>query len=252
MLRDVTLGRYYPTKSFLHELDPRTKLAGAVLYIVSVFIASTPATCVVSFICLCLLVLLSRVPIRYMVRGLASIAVLVCLVCLLNIFFVDGGAWRALLIAQRMVELVFISNLVTLTTKPKTLADGIEKSLGWLKVFKVPVHDIATAFSIALRFIPILADEARLVMDAQKARGADLGKGNIFKRAKAIMPVLVPMFVSAFRKADNLSVAMDSRLYGSGDVGRLRPLSYSRADAAAFICILTYFAEIFLLKGAGL
>lgn len=248
MLRDVTLGRYYPTKSFLHDLDPRTKLAGAVLYIVSAFVASTPATCAVSFICLCLLVLLSRVPVKYMVRGLAPIAVIVCLLFLINI----REPWRALLITQRMVEFVFISNLVTLTTKPKTLSDGMEKALRWLGIFKVPVHDLATAFSIALRFIPILADEARLVMDAQKARGADLGKGNLLKRTKALVPVLLPMFVSAFRKADNLSVAMDSRLYGSGDVGRLRPLGYSRVDAAAYICIFTYFAEIILLKGAGL
>lgn len=248
MLRDVTLGRYYPTKSFLHGLDPRTKLAGAVLYIVSVFIASTPTTCAVSFLCLCVLIILSRVSVKYMVRGLAPIAVIVCLLFLMNI----REPWRALLVTQRMVELVFISNLVTLTTKPKTLSDGMEKALRWLGIFKVPVHDLATAFSIALRFIPILADEARIVMDAQKARGADLGKGNLFKRAKALMPVLVPMFVSAFRKADNLSVAMDSRLYGNGEVGCLRPLRYSRMDAAAYICILTYFVEVILLKEAGL
>ncbi len=252
MLRDVTLGRYYPTRSFLHELDPRTKLAGVVLYIASAFVASTPATCMVSFVCLCLLVALSRVPVRYMVRGLGSIAAIVGLVCIMNIVFVEGGAWHALLIAQRMMELVFISNLLTLTTKPRTLSDGLEKAFGFLRVFKVPVHDLATAFSIALRFMPILADEARLVMDAQKARGADLGKGNLVQRARALMPVLVPMFVSAFRKADNLAVAMDSRLYGSGNVGRLRPLRYTREDAAAYICIFTYFAEILLLKGAGL
>ncbi|MBR2281086.1 MAG: energy-coupling factor transporter transmembrane protein EcfT [Spirochaetales bacterium] len=252
MLRDVTLGRYYPTSSFLHGLDPRTKLAGAVLYAVSVFIASSPISFAVSFAALCLLMLLSRVPLRYMLRGLAPVWAVMCMVCLLNIFIHSGSAWRVLLIAGRMVELVFISNLVTLTTKPKSLSDGMEKALRWLGLFKVPVHDLATALSIALRFIPILADEARHVMDAQKARGADLGKGSILNRARALAPVLVPMFVSAFRRADTLSIAMESRLYGSGKVGHLRPLAYGREDAAAYICILTYFAVMILLKGAGL
>jgi len=251
MLRDVTLGRYYPGSSFLHSLDPRTKLLGAILYIVGIFICNTPFTCALSFACLCFLVLISRVPVRFIVKGLGSIAVIILFVLLLNILLSKGGAWKAVLITQRMVELVLISNLVTLTTKPKTLSDGMEKGLGWLSFFKVPVHDLATVLSIALRFIPILATEAGNVMDAQRCRGVEFGKGNIIRRARAFVPVLVPMFVSSFRRAEELSVAMDSRLYGNAGAGHFHPLRYTREDAAAFICILTYFTETILLKVAG-
>ncbi len=252
MLKDVTLGRYYPGTSFLHGLDPRTKLCGAVLYIIAIFLASSPVSCALVFLCLCLLIALSKVPLRYIVKGLGSIVAVILFVCLLNILLVKGGAWKAVMVTLRMVELVFMSNLVTLTTKPKALTDGLEKALGWLGFFKVPVHDLAMTICIALRFIPILATEANQVIDAQKSRGAELGKGNIIKRARALMPVLVPMFVSAFRKADELSVAMDSRLYGSGKVSHLRPLVYGREDAAAYICIFTFFAEVLLMKVAGL
>ncbi len=245
MLKDVTLGRYYPADSFLHGLDPRTKMAGALVYIVSVFIADSPLACAFVVGWLCFLAILSRVPLGYMLRGLAPVAVLVLAVCILNIALSRGGAWNAVLITQRMVELVLVSNLVTLTTKPKTLADGLEKGLGWLGLFKVPVHDLATTISIALRFIPILSAEAGQVMDAQRARGADFGRG--LRRSMALMPLLVPMFVSAFRKADSLSVAMDSRLYGSTEAGRFRPLRYGRGDAAAYILVLTQLAVCILL-----
>ncbi len=251
MLRDVTLGRFYPGSSFLHRLDPRTKLLGALLYIVSIFMCNTPFTCALTFAILCFLILLSRVPLRFMVKGLGSIALVVLFVCLLNILLSKGGVWKAVLITQRMVELVFISNLVTLTTKPKTLSDGMEKGLRWLSLFKVPVHDLATVLSIALRFIPILATEAGNVMDAQRCRGVEFGKGNIIKRSRALVPVLVPMFVSSFRKAEELSVAMDSRLYGCAGSGHLHPLRYTREDAAAFICIFTFLAEMILIKVAG-
>ncbi len=252
MLREVTLGRYYPGTSFLHCLDPRTKLLGALVYIVAVFLSSSPVACALVFLCLCLLIALSRVPLRFIVKGLGSMAAVLVFVCLLNVLLSKGGSWKAVLITLRMVELVFISNLVTLTTKPKALSDGLEKALGWLGIFKVPVHDLATTICIAMRFLPILATEAGQVIDAQRARGAELGKGNLLKRARALIPVLVPMFVSAFRKADELSVAMDSRLYGSGRVSQLRPLSYGREDAAAYICIFTFLAEVLLMKVAGL
>lgn len=248
MLKDVTLGRYYPTSSFLHTLDPRTKLVGVLLYIVSVFLARDPVGLVCTFLFLCFLIAQSKVPLRYMLKGIRSIVFIVVFTDVMNILFVEDGLWKSILITVRMVEIVLGSNLLSLTTKPKEIAAGIEKGLGWMKRIHIPVHDFATMISIAFRFIPILTDEADRIMEAQKARGADFESGNLVRRAKALMPILIPLFVSAFRRADELALAMDSRLYGSGEPTSLHPLSYKREDCVSYVSVLLYFLLILLWR----
>lgn len=253
MLKDVTLGRYYPIDSPLHRLDPRTKMAAVIVYIVTTFLASTPLSCALTFAVLGILIYMSRVPLRYMLKGLRAVLVIVIVTDLINIFLVDNGLWKAFLITIRMFEIVLGSNLLSLTTKPKDIASGIEKALSPLKAIKVPVHDLATMVSIAFRFLPILTQEADRVMDAQKARGADFESGNLIRRAKALMPILIPLFVSAFRRADELALAMDSRLYGSTpQPGNLHPLSYTKADSLAYILSAFYLAAAILLRRAAL
>ncbi|MBP5161590.1 MAG: energy-coupling factor transporter transmembrane protein EcfT [Spirochaetales bacterium] len=251
MLRNVTLGRYYPAKSVLHSLDPRTKLCALIIYIVTVFMAGTPVSLACTFLVLCILVALSRVPVRYMVKGLLPVAVILAITATLNIIFAADGVWKAVLITARTLEVVFGSNILTLTTKPRALADGVEKGLSWMRVLKVPVHDIAMTVSIAFRFIPILASEAGTVMDAQKSRGASFN-GGLIKRSRALIPVAVPLFASAFRHADELSDAMDSRLYGySRTGGSLHPLRYRGCDMAAYVMMLCYMVAMIIMKVVG-
>lgn len=252
MLKDVTLGRYYMTDSILHRLDPRTKMVITIAYIVMTFFCNSILTCALSFAVLCLLVFLSKVPLKYMVKGLRAIFIIVLITDLINIFFVPNGLWKAFIVTLRMVEIVFASNLLALTTKPKVLAEGIEKGLGWMKALHVPVHDFATMICIAFRFLPILTQEADRVMEAQKARGADFESGNLIQRAKALMPILIPLFASAFRRADELSQAMDSRLYGSGETTSLHPLNYDRFDALFYIESAIYIALVLCVRRLGL
>jgi len=251
MLRDVTLGRYYPAKSVLHSLDPRTKFCALVIYIVTVFMAGTPLALAATFLVLCILVVLSKVPVRYMTKGLLPVAAILAVTAVLNILFASDGVWKAVLITVRTLEVVFGSNLLTLTTRPRSLADGVEKGLSWMRVFKVPVHDMAMTVSIAFRFIPILADEAGTVMDAQKSRGASFNGGQV-RKTRALIPVAIPLFASAFRRADDLSVAMDSRLYGySRTGGSLHPLRYRGCDMAAYVMMLCYMVAMIIMKVAG-
>lgn len=252
MLKDVTLGRYYPVPSVLHSLDPRTKLAAVLAYIVTTFLVSSPAGIAVTFLFLCILIMLSGVPLGYMLKGLRPVFMIVLVVDLVDIFIVGSSIWKSVLVTVRMVEIVLGSNILGLTTKPRTMADGVEKALGWMKVLHVPVHDIATMISIAFRFIPILTLEADRVMEAQKSRGADFETGNLVRRAKALVPVLVPLFVSAFRRADELALAMDSRLYGSGRSTRLHPLEYSSYDCAAYLLLVAYVGLVVLVRMLGI
>ncbi len=248
MLKDVTLGRYYRTESFLHALDPRTKLSALVIFIAGVLLSSSLASCIVTFLCLAALIALSRVPLRYMLRGMLMLFVVLVIVAALNILFVPGGAVRAALLCIRLVEIVLCSNLLTLTTRPREISHGVERGLRWMKAFKVPVHDMATIISIAFSFIPLLADEARRIMDAQISRGADFRSGTLVRRAKASVSVIVPVFASAIRRADELSVAMDSRLYGTAEPTRLHELRYTNCDGASYICMFTYLAVMILMK----
>ncbi len=251
MLKDLNLGRYYDSFFFLHRLDPRTKLAFLFIFIICIFLAESIVQCAVVFCALAALIAISKVPLKFMLRGFRTIAVVVLIVDVINIIFLDDGLRISILLTLRMFEVILASNLLTLTTRPQRIADGLEKGFSWLSVFKVPVHDLATMVGIAFRFVPILTDEARDLMDAQSMRGADFSHGGIIRRAKALGPLAVTVFASAFRRADELSLAMDSRLYGDTP-GKLNPLRYKREDAASYICIFCFLAVIILLKIGGI
>lgn len=263
MIRDITIGQYYPTESIVHKLDPRVKLFGTVLYIISLFIAKNPAVYLLAAIFLFTCIHMSKIPVKYILKGLKSIIIILILSVGLNIFFVDGhvlvrfwkfkityeGIIQATFMAIRFVLLIMGSSLMTLTTTPNSLTDGLEKSLRFLKVIKIPVHEIAMMMSIALRFIPILIEETDKIMKAQAARGADFENGNLFKRVKALIPILVPLFVSAVRRAGDLATAMESRCY-RGDVNRtqMKPLKYNRKDIFAYVILWLYLATIIVVK----
>ncbi len=257
MLRDITLGQYYQTDSVIHRLDPRVKLGGTLLYIISLFFFSNPLGYLAAAVFLGIVIKLSRVPFRFMVRGMRAILFLMLITVVFNLFLTPGreivsfwkltitveGVWTAVTIAVRLAMLIIGSSIMTLTTTPNNLTDGMEKMLRPLRVFKVPVHEVAMMMSIALRFIPLLMEETDKIMKAQIARGADFESGNIIKRAKALVPLLVPLFVSAFRRANDLAMAMESRCYRGGE-GRtkMKPLVYQRRDRVAYLCLALYLA----------
>ena len=259
MLRDITLGQYYPVDSLLHRLDPRTKLFGTLVYIVTLFIADNLWAYLAATIFLITAIKLSNVPVKFMVRGLKSIMFLLLLSVSFNLFLTDGTVivkfwifkitWEGIrlagFMAVRLIYLVVGSSLMTLTTTPNQLTDGLEKGLGFLKRFHVPVHEISMMMSIALRFIPILVEETDKIMKAQMARGADFETGNLIQKAKAMVPLLVPLFISAFRRATDLAMAMEARCYRGGD-GRtkMKPLQYRQADHDAYMIYALYFVVI--------
>ncbi len=240
MLKDVTLGKYYPTSSPLHNLDPRTKLFGLLIYIILVFLSSDITGIILCLASLIFLMILSNVPFKYVLRGLKPIIIVVLIADLINFFFVNDGLKKAINLTLRMFEVIWGSNVLCTTTKPKDISSALEKSLGFLKKFGIPVHDFSTMIVLALRFIPILSNEALHIMEAQKARGADFESGNLVARAKALFPLIIPLFVSAFRKADNLAIAMDSRLYGSCEPSVLKPLKYSKSDYISYAIVLFF------------
>ncbi len=259
MLRDITIGQYYHADSAIHRLDPRTKLAGTFIYIISLFLFSKAAAFAIAVIFLALVINLSKVPFRFMIRGLNSLVFLLLFTSAFNIFLTPGqviasfgplnatdtGIRTAVITAFRLVLLVIGSSLLTLTTSPNNLTDGMERILKPLSVFKVPVHETAMMMSIALRFIPILMEETDKIMKAQQARGADFEHGSVIKRIKSLIPILVPLFVSAFRRANDLSMAMEARGYRGGEGRtRMKPLKYSAADRNAFVVLLLYIAAI--------
>ena len=257
MLRDITLGQYYQTESVIHRLDPRVKLVGTILYIISLFIFNHVYVYVAAALFLAVLIRLSGVPFRYMIKGMKAIVFLLLLTVTFNLFLTPGEVlvqfWKltitkeglriAVLMAVRLTFLIIGSSLMTLTTTPNNLTDGMEKLMGPLKKVRVPVHEIAMMMSIALRFIPILMEETDKIMKAQIARGADFESGNLMKKAKAMVPLLVPLFISAFRRANDLAMAMEARCYRGGEHRtKMKPLCYHAADRAAYCVLLVYFA----------
>lgn len=255
MLRDITLGQYYQTESVIHRMDPRVKLAGTLLYIISLFFFRNFLGYGVAALFLAVVIKLSHVPFKFMVRGMKAIVFLLLVTLLFNLFLTPGtpiltvwkitvtmeGLQTAVTMAVRLVMLIIGSSVMTLTTTPNNLTDGMEKGMKPLKIFRVPVHEVAMMMSIALRFIPILLEETDKIMKAQIARGADFESGNLIKRAKALVPLLVPLFISAFRRANDLAMAMEARCYRGGE-GRtkMKPLVYQRRDKIAYLCILLY------------
>ena len=253
MIRDITLGQYYQVDSVIHRLDPRTKITGTFFFIVTLFLAKNVWGYVIAAAFLVMSIKLCKVPFKYMVRGMKAIVILMLMTVVFNLFMTKGevifsfwklsiskeGLENAVKMAIRLTFLILGSSIMTLTTTPNSLTDGLEKLLGPLKKVKVPVHEIAMMMSIALRFIPILIEETDKIMKAQMARGADFDSGNLVKRAKALVPLLVPLIISAFRRAGDLAMAMEARCY-RGDSGRTRmkPLKYEKRDYIAYIVII--------------
>lgn len=256
MIRDITIGQYYPAKSILHRLDPRTKLVATLLYLISLFLFDGFAGYIVATVFLISIIKLSKVPFKFIVKGLKPIIMLLMITVLFNLFLTrtgdvlfsfwiftvtSGGLHTAVFMAMRLIYLILGSSLMTFTTTPNELTDGIEKLLGPLRKIHVPVHEIAMMMSIALRFIPILLEETDKIMKAQIARGADFESGNIIQRAKSMIPILVPLFVSAFRRANDLAMAMEARCYNGGE-GRtkMKPLHYEQRDYIAYVVVIIY------------
>jgi len=262
MLREITIGQYYEADSVLHRLDPRVKIIGTLVYIVSLFLFRTWGY-LLGAAALVILISLSKVPFKFMVKGLRPIMMILLFTMVLNILLTPGDVvWQyhflrvtrqGLVLAGKMaIRLVFLvlgASLMTLTTTPNKLTDALERLLGPLKVFHVPVHEIAMMMSIAMRFIPILMEETDRIMKAQMARGADFESGGLIQKVKAMVPLLVPLFVSAFRRANDLALAMEARCYHGGE-GRtqMKPLRYEGRDHTAYIIMLAYLAATIVLR----
>ncbi|MBS5935040.1 MAG: energy-coupling factor transporter transmembrane protein EcfT [Clostridiales bacterium] len=263
MIRDITIGQYYPRDSFIHKLDPRTKIIGTFIYIISLFIFRKFIPYLVVFGFLGLVIKTSEVPLKHILKGLKSIMFLLIFAVVFNIFLTPGdilwkwgflkvtrqGLETAGFMAIRLVLLIMGSSLMTFTTTPNHLTDGLEKIMNPLKKIKVPVHEISMMMSIALRFIPILLEETDKIMKAQMARGADFESGNLIKKAKSLVPLLVPLFVSAFRRANDLAMAMEARCYHGGE-GRtkMKPLQYHKQDGVAYVILFGYLAALVIVK----
>lgn len=260
MIRDITIGQYYPAKSVVHRLDPRVKLICTLLYLISLFLFSSIPGYLVATVFLICVIHISKVPFSYIVKGMKPVIMLLMITVLFNLFLTrqgdvlfhawiftitEGGLRTAVYMAIRLVYLIIGSSLMTFTTTPNELTDGIEAVLHPLNKIHVPVHEIAMMMSIALRFIPILLEETDKIMKAQLARGADFESGNILQRAKSMVPILVPLFVSAFRRANDLAMAMEARCYRGGD-GRtkMKPLRYKSRDYAAYIIVIAYVVAV--------
>ena len=267
MLRDITLGQYYPADSVIHKLDPRVKLFSTFMYIIALFVFRGVLGLALITGMLIYMIRASKVPFRYIVKGLKAIIVLLLLTSFFNLVFTPSGteywSWgpfhvtsvgitNAVIMTIRLVYLIIGTSLMTLTTTPNQLTDGLEKALSPLNRIHVPVHAIAMMMSIALRFIPILIEETDKIMKAQMARGADFETGGIIKKAKAMIPLLVPLFISAFRRASDLAMAMEARCYHGGD-GRtkMKPLRYQTADRIAYLILLAFPAGMVVLRLAA-
>ena len=263
MIRDITIGQYYPAKSVIHKLDPRTKLFGTLVFIISVFLFHSIAGYAVATVFLAGMILISTVPVKFIFKGLKAIFMILLITMVFNIFLTPGealvsfgifkitkeGLSMAVRMAIRLVYLVIGSSLMTLTTTPNQLTDGLEKSLRPLNKIHVPVHEIA----IALRFIPILLEETDKIMKAQIARGADFENGNLIQKVKNMVPLLVPLFISAFRRANDLAMAMEARCYHGGDNRtQMKPLKYKKRDHIAYLILFAYLAVAIGFRVAGL
>ena len=265
MLKDITLGQYFPGNTIVHRLDPRTKLILVFLYIIALFNAK-------GWISYCLMIMItmismavSHIRLRDIFKGLKPMIFIIALTALLNIFYTKGtpiregwiitweGVDRAVKMMLRITLLITGTFLLTYTTSPMALTDGLELLLNPLKKLKVPVHEMTLMMSMALRFIPTLIEETDKIMSAQKARGADFETGNLVERAKALLPILVPLFVSAFRRADELAVAMESRCYHGGEGRtRLKQLHFMYEDIVALILGVVFVTGILVMKRFGL
>ena len=268
MLKDITLGQYFPGDTVAHRLDPRTKILLVVLYITALFCAKGVVTYAIMTAVLAVCVRISKVGLRSLVRGLKPVLFIIVFTGLLNLLFTPGdhylvewgflrisdtGVRNAVFMVIRIMLLIMGTFLLTYTTSPIRLTDALEQLMGGLKRFHVPVHELSMMMSIALRFIPTLIEETDKIMSAQKARGADFESGGLVQKAKALVPILVPLFISAFRRADELATAMECRCYHGGE-GRtkLQVLRYERRDYAALILGAAVCALVIVLRQFGI
>ena len=263
MIRDITFGQYYNVKSPIHSLDPRTKLNATLIYLVSIFFCDSYFSYFLALVFLTMSIRLSNVPFRFVFKGIKSLLLLLFLSVFFNLFLTDGvplvslfnitityeGLNLAIKMACRLCFLILFSSLLSLTTTPKKLTDGMEEQFKFLSIFKVPVADIALMMSISLRFVPILVEEVDKIMKAQTSRGARFDDKNLIKRVKSYVPLLVPIFVSAFRRANDLSLAMEARCYNDSDKRtKLNPLKYGINDAVCYLILVIYVIIILLVK----
>lgn len=264
MIRDITIGQYYPAKSKIHSLDPRVKFIGTIVFIVSMFcFGDTFFGYILTTGYIAAVIALGKLPVKFIFKGLKPILFLLLFTMCFNLLLTPGdvtlvsfgiinisdqGIKMALFMGLRLASLVMGTSLMTFTTTPNQLTDAMERIFAPLKLIKVPVHEMAMMMSIALRFIPILIEETDKIMKAQQARGADFESGNVFARAKSLIPILVPLFVGAFRRAGDLAMAMEARCYNGGE-GRtkMKPLKYTSGDFAAYGVIVLYLAAVITL-----
>ncbi|MDF1616048.1 energy-coupling factor transporter transmembrane component T family protein [Petrocella sp. FN5] len=264
MIRDITIGQFYPARSRIHELDPRTKINGTFFFILSLFINQSFMTYGIAFLALCAVIMATTIPVRFMLKGLKSIFIIIMLTIVLNLFLTPGttilltlgrftitleGLQTAFYMGTRLIMLIIGSSVLTLTTSPITLTDGIEALLKPLERIKVPAHEIAMMMTIALRFIPILLEETDKIMKAQLARGADFESGGLIKKARSMVPLLVPLFISSFRRADDLALAMEARCYRGGEGRtRLKQLRYKKIDFWAYTILMLYLIVFIVMR----
>ena len=264
MLKDITLGQYIPGNSVVHRLDPRTKILLMIAYIVAVFIVKRIEMFIPVILFTLLITVLAKVPANYMLKALKPMRLLLPLMFVMNLFLIKTGKtivdwWiiriyadgltNAVFVVLRLATLVCGTSLLTLTTTPIALTDGLEKLLSPLKIIKFPAHELAMMMTVALRFIPTLIEEADKITKAQLARGADFESGNVFKRAKSMLPILIPLFVNSFRRADELAMAMESRCYHGGEGRtRMRVLKFHMGDLAAVIIFAAFITAVALAQ----
>lgn len=263
-MKDVSFGQYYPAKSFLHRLDPRLKLVFLIAYIAMTFVATNFYGLAVCFGVFVLMIIFSRVPLKSVLRSVKGILFLLIFTAVLNIFFYKGDtvlwSWQFITITTegliysgflicRLFLLVMGSSILTLTTTPMALTDGLESLLFPLKLIRLPIHELALIMSIALRFIPTLMDETERIMNAQKSRGADFESGSPFARAKAVVPILIPLLISSFHRAEELGDAMDARCYsGSKKRTKYKKLTFTWRDVIALLFMAAMIAGVILLR----
>ena len=259
MIRDITLGQYYPGESWVHKLDPRVKIIAALLFIIELFIVNDFIGFGISAVVLAVLIAVSKVPLSFILRGLKPILIILLFTFALNIFMISGeviwswwilkitkeGIRTAVFMAIRLILLIIGSSMLTLCTRPLSLTDGIERLLSPFKAIGLPAHEIAMMMTIALRFIPTLLEETDKIMKAQQARGADFESGSLLHRVKSLIPILVPLFVSAFRIANDLAMAMEARCYRGGKHRtRMHEMKFAGRDYAAFVLQALFLAVI--------
>lgn len=263
MIRDITIGQYYPSHSILHRLDPRTKIMGTVFFIISLFVGNSILTYGVATLFLAVMIKISKVPLKFILKGLKPIIILLLFSVIINMLFTPGevivsigflhitkeGIRLAVFLAIRLVYLVIGSSLMTFTTTPTALTDGLERLFQFLKVVKVPVHEVAMMMAIALRFIPILTEELDKIMKAQAARGADFNRGTLKEKVHGLIPIMVPLFIAAIRRSNDLAMAMEARCYHGGEGRtRMKPLVYEKRDYISYLIVMAYFIGIIVLR----